>query len=172
MARHEYVHGKDSQREDNKKETCDCAPFYSRRHTRGLAKIQNVNLCVDIFYFLGLFMHTICKGIRYVTAEPLPNEDEATLKKALDKVCKIFESRGFKVAVINADQFECLKGKMRCGVECVAKGEHQPDVERSTRTQEEHTRTVVQRVPFLKFPIVMAESAAIAPCLYRNFPNK
>ena len=118
MARHEYANGKDvaNLRGRTTRKKSVIVPHFIPEGIPEelLKKIQNINLCVDIFYFLGRrFMHTICKGIRYVTAEPLQNEDETTLKKALDKVCNIYEGRGFKVAVILGDnQFECLKGKM------------------------------------------------------------
>ena len=102
------------------------------------------------------------------------DENEAISKREIEKACRVYINRGFSIALIKGDnQFECLKGKMMCEVECVAKGEHEPNIERSIRTQEEHTRTLVHRVPFLKFPIVMADSAAISPSYYRNaFPNK
>ena len=94
MARHEYVHGKDiaNLRGNTTRKKPVIVPHFVPEGIPEelLAKIQNVNLCADIFYFLGRrFLHTICKGIRYVTAEPLPNEDKATLKKALDKVCNL-----------------------------------------------------------------------------------
>ena len=179
LARHEYVHGKDvaNLRGRTTRKKPMITPHFIPEGLPGelLAKIQNINLCVDIFYFLGRrFLHTISKGIRYVTATTLPDENEPTLKRELGKVCKIYSNRGFSLALIKGDnQFECLKHQMPCEVECVTKGEHEPNIERSIRTQEEHTRTLVHRVPFLKFPIAMADSAAISPCYYRNaFPNR
>ena len=137
-------------------------------------KIVNCLESVDVFYFLGRkFLHSISKGIRYVTTEPLPNETNDTLVKSIKKILNIYRSRGLNPYIINAgNQFAPLKGIIDCHIEFVARDEHVGDVERSIRTQEEHTRTLVQRTPYSKFPKAMVASAAIFPSIIRNaFPS-
>jgi len=105
--------------------------------------------------------------------EPIPDETLGTLTKSVTKILNLYQSRGLVPTVINADnQFSPLQGLVDCHIECVAKNEHVGEVERSIRTQEEHTRTLVQQTPYTMFPRAMADSAAIFPSMIRNaFPN-
>ena len=126
-----------------------------------LRQVLNVNISIDIFYFLGCtFVHSISRGIHFVTTEAIQDEKLSTLQKSDERILNIYLSCGLKPSIINADnQFACVQNLVDCHIACVAKNEHVSDVEWSIRTQEEHTRTLIQRVPFTRPPHAMVESA-------------
>ena len=97
------------------------------------------------------------------------DETKPSLLQCTQNIIKLYERRELKVTGINVDnQFKCIENDIPCAMENVTRGDHVGDVERSIRTQEEHTRVLVHRVPFRAFPRVMVDSAAVFPSMIRN----
>ena len=115
-------------------------------------------------FWSEFFLHSISKRISFVTIERMLDKRKPNLLRCKQNVIVLYARRGLNVVLVNADnQFRCIKNDLPCKMENVAKGEHLGDIERSIRTQEEHTRILLHRVSFRSFPRVMADSAAIFP---------
>jgi len=117
-----------------------------------------VTLCVDFHYVNGVTVfHTISRKIDYRTVSFPLSRSKASIVNELKEVYKKYNSRGFKIVEIHADnefkkvENEVLPVRMRlCGVD-----DHVPEIERSVQTQKNENRTVCHAMPYKCVPRVM-----------------
>jgi len=92
--------------------------------------------------------------MKFGAMELLPNQKQATMCKALKRVCDQRRGRGFRVNVTLMDgQFECLRGDLASvgiNLNSIAREEHMPVVERHICTIKETTRSAHHTLPFKK----------------------
>ena len=98
---------------------------------------RNVTISVNIFFINGIrFFHSISHGIKLRTVEALTSGTEENLVKCVQGVIQLYNSRGFKVVEVRADQqFECIKNAIiPTHLYTSTAGEHMPEVEKSIQT--------------------------------------
>ena len=120
--------------------------------------LKEVTLCID-FHFVNnvTVFHTISQRINYRTVS-FPNSRSAnSIMNELKDVYKVYNSRGFKITDINADQefrpiaIDALPVRVHiCGTD-----EHVPEIERSVQTQKNQNRAVSYAMPFKCIPRLM-----------------
>ena len=100
------------------------------------------------------FLVTTSRAMKFGAMELLPNQKQATMCKALKRVCDQRRGRGFRVNVTLMDgQFECLRGDLASvgiNLNSIAREEHMPVVERHICTIKETTRSAHHTLPFKK----------------------
>ena len=125
-----------------------------------LKKNNKVHLMVDYMFIQGIqFLTTISHEFKFRTAEPLPYTYKKGAKKVdiwrgIQKVIKLYESRGLVVDQVHGDnEFECIREDLRPTLLNIsAADEHVSMVERSIRTIKDRTRSVVQFLPYNRYP--------------------
>ena len=123
-------------------------------------RFKHITLCIDIMFVnKHPFLVTTSRGIRFITAEYLPNRQADTVLEAIVRVKKIYNLRYFSVTHIVADsEFECLRADIsdeHATLETVAEDEHVPEVERCIRTVKERCRALWSGLPFRTVPTRM-----------------
>ena len=109
---------------------------------------SQVTLCMDFFFVQGMpFYHTISRGIGFRTVKQVSDRSKAVILPVTRRVIKLYQSRGFKVSDIHADnEFECIRENVR-PVEM--------NIVPSVRTIKERLRTCVHGLPFERLPKLM-----------------
>jgi hypothetical protein len=100
---------------------------------------QHVKLCIDILYVNKIpFLLSISRNIQFTTIARLPDRCATTLTNLIRKICKLYERRGFIIAMCFIDnEFEALRGGLLLhgiALNTCAPGEHVPEIERRIRT--------------------------------------
>jgi hypothetical protein len=123
-------------------------------------------------YFTGLiFLTTVSRNIRFVTATLLTDRKKKTIMDALKQVLKIYQGKGHKVqdvefneedekgesiySLIADNEFQSLRDDiegMGIEVNIVSKNEHAPEIERQNRVIKERARGIVQTLPYKILP--------------------
>jgi hypothetical protein len=77
-----------------------------------LDRYRTVTLCGDIMFVNKIpFFVSISRNLKFGTAEMIANRQQRTVFNAIEHVCKLYRSRGFKVEFILMDnEFECMRG--------------------------------------------------------------
>ena len=124
---------------------------------------KNIVLSVDLMYFIGLiFLTTVCRNIRFITATLLIDRKKKTIMDALKQVLKIYQGKGNKVqnvefneedeigdpihSLIADNEFQSLKDDiegMGIEVNIMSKNEHAPEIERQNRVIKERARGII-----------------------------
>ena len=121
---------------------------------------RRVTLCVDFFFVQGIpFLHTISRDIGYRTVHAAADRSRATILRELQRVLKLYHTRGFQVCDIHADnEFACVSDVFLPIVfDIVPADSHVGEVERSVRTIKERLRSLVHGLPFKRIPKLMIQ---------------
>ena len=121
------------------------------------------------------FFHTISRKLQFRTVEYIESENHQTILHSLQKVIKIYKTRGFNIEYIcGGHQFEFIREDIRPILLKIALvGEHVPEVEQSIQTVKGETRTVYQSLPYNKFPPLMIKEMIEYQVSMRNkFPTQ
>lgn len=121
---------------------------------------REVVLCIDVMYVNNIaFLVSVSRAIRFCTAEALANRRNETLLVGMSRIKAAYSTRGFMANRVLADnEFEVLRpGLAGMGVllNCVARDEHVPEVERHIRTVKERCRAIYNTLPFQRIPARM-----------------
>jgi hypothetical protein len=119
---------------------------------------HQVTLCVDFFFVQGqAFLHTISRNIQHRIVDAVPDRTKVTIIKHLNKVLRLYHSRGFTITDLHADnEFECIRDHiLPINLNTVAADGHVGEVERSIRTIKERNRSTVHGLPFRRIPKLM-----------------
>ena len=119
-----------------------------------------LQLYVDFFYVNQLpFLHTKCSQIGFLTAHGGTGRSMGAIKKILDSVINLYESRGFKITELHGDnEFDVPALKdflLPITIHIYGREEHVPNIERSNRTIKEKCRSICHSLPFRKFTKLM-----------------
>jgi hypothetical protein len=70
---------------------------------------------VDFFFVQGIpFFHTISRGIGFRSVRQVPDRGRAVILRETRAIIKLYQSRGFHVCDIHADnEFECIREEIR-----------------------------------------------------------
>ena len=120
--------------------------------------LKEVTLCVDFHYVNNVTVfHTISRRIDYRTVSFPTSRSRANIVKELKKVYQLYNSRGFQITDIHADnefnkiEHDILPTRLhQCGVD-----DHVPEIERSVQTQKNENRTVCHAMPYKCMPRIM-----------------
>jgi hypothetical protein len=139
-------------------------PNFTARAIPILAHHPNITLCIDFFYVQGFcFFHAISRALCYRTVFPVPDRGAPTILSCLRRTLLPYESRGFTVTSIIADQeFECARDSLApIHLDTVPPDSHVGDVERSIRTIKERSRATVHGLPFKRLPKLMVNELVL-----------
>lgn len=111
------------------------------------SKVQDVITCVDTMFVNKLpFLMTVSKGIKFITAECVPNRQEDTILATILRIKKMHNLQIFWIRQVNADpEFEKLRADLadnQIALETVADDEHVPETERCIHTTKERARAL------------------------------
>ena len=115
---------------------------------------KNIELCADIFYIKGvMFLLTLSKNIKYITAEHIKERSKEAIYKALDNVFDEYNKVDFRITRLHVDpEFTFMKDTMlendielqewgpenyNPDINVGAAQSHQADAERTIRTIKE-----------------------------------
>ena len=120
--------------------------------------LKHVTLCADFYFVNGITVfHTISRKINYCTVSFPASRSAAVVKQELQKVLRMYNSHGFKVIEIHADnEFSKVEDDIRpirihaCGTD-----EHVPEIERSVQTCKNENRSVCHSLPYCCMPRLM-----------------
>jgi hypothetical protein len=142
-----------------------------------LDKYRTVTLCGDIMFVNKIpFFVSISRNLKFGTAEMIANRQQKTVFNAIEHVCKLYRSRGFKVEFIMMDnEFECMRGdiaSLGITLNTTAQDEHVGEIERYIRTIKERARCMYNSVPYKQMPMRMVVEMIYASVFWLNcFPN-
>ena len=120
--------------------------------------LKHVTLCVDFYFVNGVeVFHSISRKIGYRTVSFPINRTKSTMLSEINDIFKIYNSRGFKIIEVHADnEFEKIsKDILPVRMRLVGTDEHVPEVERSIQTQKNDCRAMCHAMPFKCIPRVM-----------------
>jgi hypothetical protein len=126
---------------------------------------NNIILAIDLIFFTGLlFLITVCRNIRFVTATLLPNRKMMMIMSALNQVLNIYTTRGHIVkemefqegetpihTILADNEFQALRDdveELGIKLNVISKDEHVPEVECQNRVIEERARAIVQTLRY------------------------
>ena len=140
-----------------------------------LKNYREITLSVDVFHVNGVrFLVTISRHLSFRTVRALNNMRKSTLLNAIKTTIGTYESRGFTVKTIAADnQFECLRDDLMglnnpVNLNTTATDEHEPFIERSNRTVKERIRCIFNNTPFKRMPIRMVTEMVYSAVFWLN----
>ena len=134
-----------------------------------------IKLLIDIFYVNQIsFLMTLGAIVNFITVHALPDERMSTIKKDLDRVIKMYESRGFKIAQIDTDgQFEPLKTHYGVLMNICAQEEHVAAIEKKIRLIKERHRADLSGIPFAVLPRMLVIYLVYRQVMWLNsFPSQ
>ena len=106
-------------------------------------------------------MITISESVNFVTCDFMERKTKKSLIKQLGLVIKKYNSRGFVISDVFADNefdMEDLKNKiLPSTLQLCAAGEHVSKVERVIRTVKDRCRTICHSLPYSSFPKLMSK---------------
>jgi hypothetical protein len=145
-----------------------------------LSRYQEVCVAGDIMFVNKLpFFVTISRHIKFSTSEFLANQKTETILKAIKHVHQTYSKRGFRITHFLMDgQFDKdgLDGDLAglgITLNSVAADEHVPEIERHIRTIKERARSIVNMLPFDRFPArITIELVYYCVFWLNNFPPK
>jgi hypothetical protein len=143
-----------------------------------LTRYRSVTICVDVMFVNRIaFVVTISRNLQFGTVEAVPNQQVATLVKAIEAVSQIYRRGGFLVEHALMDhQFVPLRGDLAdIGVTLNETGrdEHVGEVERYIRTIKERVRCIYNTLPFAVSPPRIIIEMVNASVFWLNaFPHR
>jgi hypothetical protein len=126
-----------------------------------LKSYGNVIISIDIFHVNGIkFFRSISRHIHFRLTTSIRDAKKATLMNCITKVSALYATRGFSVKQIHGDnEFQCIATEMadKHGITFhpVARGSHEPFIERDNRTSKERCRCTFNALPFDRIPARM-----------------
>ena len=116
-------------------------------------KHRNISLFINLCYINKLcFLICISENIEYVNIEFLNSKKSDILYKELNKIIKLYSSRGFQVNSIYGDnEFDVDDIKtslMPIKLHICGANEHVPKIERCIRTFKERARSMYHALPY------------------------
>ena len=113
-------------------------------------------LAIDIMFINKIaFFVTKSRELQFTTIEALPNRQVKTVKEVLRTVIHLYESRGFIVGSIMADnEFEPLRA-WHPTLNTTAADKHVSKIERHIRTIKDSTRSTYRMLPFRHLPRIV-----------------
>jgi len=115
-----------------------------------------LTLAIDIMFINKIaFFVTKSRELQFTTIEALPNRQVKTVKDVLRTVIHLYESRGFIVGSIMADnEFEPLRA-WHPTLNTTAADKHVSKIERHIRTIKDSTRSTYRMLPFRHLPRIV-----------------
>ena len=116
---------------------------------------KKIHLYADVCFINNLpFLVSISRVLKLRTVDQVPDVSDKTILPSLQKILQIYDSRGFIVEYIHADNgFKGMKDDfLPTRMNLTAAGEHVPEIERSIRTLKERTRTTCHGLPYRCHP--------------------
>ena len=125
-----------------------------------LGHYPTLQLYVDFFYVNRIpFLHTKCSDIGFLTAHGGVGPTISAIKKVLDSVFNLYETRGFNITDIHGDNEFDVKSLKEYLLPIVThiygRGEHVAVIERSNRTIKEKCRVICHSLPFKRYTKLM-----------------
>ena len=117
-----------------------------------------VTISIDIFHVNGIkFFRSISRHLHFRLTTSIRDSKKGTLMDCITKVVAMYATRGFTVKHVHGDnEFQCLAADManKHGVSfhSVARGSHEPYIERDNRTSKERCRCTFNALPFDRMP--------------------
>ena len=126
-------------------------------------KLHNeVEVDMDIFFVNKIpFFISLSKVIYFTAITHLANRKVETIFMAFKQIYGFYMRRGFRIVMVNADgEFDALKPLIESlpggpRVNCAAKGEHVPMIERRIRVVKERCRSIRSALPFMCIPFLI-----------------
>ena len=140
-----------------------------------LKNYSKVTLVIDVYHINGIkFMRSISRHLMFRITKPIRNAKENTLFDTVKQMVGVYKSRGFNVVQVYGDnEFTCIQAKLEHDLNIkffpVARGAHEPFIERDGRTSKERCRCVFSGLPFVKWPPRMIMELPIAVDFYLNY---
>jgi hypothetical protein len=140
-----------------------------------LSANEDVTLCFDIFYVLGLtFSISVSRNLRYTSCRHLPDRTEKHVKSCIAADIDTYRRRGFRTTEIHADgEYNTIQTSFPdirfsiCAVD-----DHVPEAERAIRSVKETVRATIHGMPYKRLPRVMVkELVAFANGAANTLPN-
>ena len=125
-----------------------------------LKNYREVTLGMDIFHVNGIkFLRTISRHLMFRTSTCIRNANASNIVRCIKSVQAKYKQRGFFVKQIFGDnEFESVSEKLNeMGImfSAVARGAHEPFIERDNRTSKERARCMFASIPFKRLPMRM-----------------
>jgi hypothetical protein len=123
-----------------------------------LQNYKDITLAIDIYHINGIkFLRSISRHIMFRMTIAIRDARASTMLRCVESMMGIYHTRGFKVKQIHGDnEFSCLSDRLSSqhGVTFhpVARGAHEPFIERDNRTSKERARCTYSGVPFERMP--------------------
>jgi hypothetical protein len=125
-----------------------------------------------------LFLMSISKKIRFITAQVLDNRKLSSLVNTLRRIYGVYRKRGFHITNIPCDrEFECTGGviatDLRSKLNICGEDEHVSAIERCIRTTKERTRCTYNSTPIEHYPPRMIIEMVFLSIIWLNaFPHR
>ncbi|KAL7464039.1 hypothetical protein ACHAXS_004383 [Conticribra weissflogii] len=102
-----------------------------------------------------VFVVTVSRDIKFITAHYLPTRTSSNLAESLKETTRLYQQGGFKVQTLLMDgEFEKVKQLIpEVVVNNTSAGEHMGDVEQHIRTLKERGRGMINTIAFKKMPV-------------------
>ena len=122
-----------------------------------------LQLYVDFFYVNKIpFLHTKCSTFGYITAHGGVGRSLSVIKKLLNSVINMYESRGFQITDIHGDNEFDVKSLHEflqpIVLHIYGREEHVAIIERSNRSTKERCRAICHSLPFKRYTRLMTLS--------------
>ena len=120
-----------------------------------------VTLSIDIFHVNGIkFFRSISRHLHFRMTTAIRDAKKGTLLECLRKTIGLYSTRGFTVKQIHGDnEFQCvstdISEQFNAVFHPVARGAHEPFIERDNRTSKERCRCTFNALPFDRIPARM-----------------
>ena len=140
-----------------------------------LTNYKNVTIAIDIFTINGVrFFRSISRHLMYRITHPIRDAKESTMKRVMKQIINVYTTRGFKMQQVYGDnEFSCLNDWLQSeyGIHFfpVARGAHEPFIERDGRTSKERCRCVYSSLPFIRWPTRMIMELPMAVDFFLNY---
>lgn len=145
---------------------------------RILNNYQSLTICIGIFYFDNIiYFASISRGINLITTEPILSRSEPILKTAMKNIISLYNSRGFRVKFVHADDkfvvLEIFLLERRIVLNLATVNEHVPEIERVIRLIKERVRCTISTLPYRRMPTLVKKYLLTREVFLLNmFPRK
>lgn len=140
-----------------------------------LERYGDITLAIDVYHINGIrFFRSISRHLMFRTTQAIADAKAGTLFKQVKRVVSRYALRGFKVVQIYGDnEFNCIKDRLmedlHVTFHSVARGAHEPYIERDNRVSKERCRCIYSGLPFNKMPPRMIMELPVAVDFWLNY---
>ena len=139
-----------------------------------LKNYGDVTLAIDVYHVNGMkFFRSISRHLMFRMTTAIRNAKDTTLFNCIRAAHGLYKTRGFKVTQIHGDnEFMSLTNRLAEELEItfhpVARGSHEPFIERDNRTSKERARCMFNSTPFTRMPPRMVIEMILAVDYWLN----